>query len=100
MSDGLKIEGKLFLGAWAAYVIIAAITGSLTLEVLAIRGIMAVVTAVLIGIAYRCRPKRRYTAGSGSGEALLEERRARQWRILMWTLAGLVVVAFVVTRVA
>jgi hypothetical protein len=100
MSDRLKIEGKLFLAAWAAYVVVAAITGSLTLRVLAVRCAMAAVTAVLIGIAYRRRPKSRSAVRSGSGEALLENGRARQWRILMWTLAGLVVAAFVVTRIA
>ena len=100
MSDRLKIEGKLFLAACAAYVVVAAITGRLTLGVLAVRCAMAAITAVLIGIAYRRRPKSRSAAGSGSGEELLEKGRARQWRILMWTLAGIVVAAFVVTRVA
>ncbi len=100
MPDRLKIEGTLFLAAWAAYVVVAAITGSLTLGVLAIRCAMAAITAGLIGIAYRLRSKSRSAAGSGSGDALLEKGRARQWRILMWTLAGMVVAAFVVTRIA
>jgi hypothetical protein len=98
MSDRLRIEGKLFLGAWTAYVIIAAIAGNLTIEVLAIRCGMAVVTAILIGLAYRRRPNGDYIVASGSDEASLEKRRARQWRILMWTLTGLVVVAFLVAR--
>jgi hypothetical protein len=100
MSDRLKLEGKLFVAAWAAYVVVAAITGSLTLGVLAIRCAMAAITAGLIGIAYRLRPKSGSAAGSGSGESLLETGRARQWRILMWALAGIVVVAFVVARIA
>ncbi len=98
MSDAPRIEGRIFLGALLAYVLVAAITGSLTVEVLAIRFGMAMVTAVLIGIAYRRRPTTRHVEGIDSGEASLDKRRARQWRLLMWIVFGLVVIAFAVSR--
>jgi uncharacterized ion transporter superfamily protein YfcC len=78
------------------YVLVAAITGSLSVEVLAIRLGMAVVTAALIGLAYRRRPATRHIEGIDSGEASLTRRRACQWRLLMWIVFGLVVIAFVI----
>jgi hypothetical protein len=98
MSDAPKIEGRIFLGALVAYVLVAAITGSLTVEVLAIRLGMAAVTAVLIGIAYRRRPTRHHVEATDSREALLDKRRAHQWRLAMWTVFALVVIAFAVSR--
>jgi hypothetical protein len=80
--ERLKIEGKVFVGAWAGYTGIAAISGVLTFEVLAIRFGMAVVTALLIGAIYRGRTK---------------SARFRRSRIL-WAIVIVVALAFVVGR--
>ena len=98
MSGWLKLEGKLFVGALIGYIAIAAITGTLTAEVLAVRVGMAIVSALLIGIAYKRLPKRRHVGEVGLERASLKGAEGRQWRLLMWTVIAVVVVAFVVGR--
>lgn len=99
VSAWLKLQGKLFVGALTGYIAIAAITGTLTAEVLAVRVGMAIVSALLIGIAYQRLTKIGHVEDTGSPRASLKGIEGRQWRLLMWTMIAVVVVAFVVDRV-
>lgn len=99
VSAWLKLQVKLFAGALTGYIAIAAITGTLTAEVLAVRVGMAIVSALLIGVAYQRLPKRGHVEDAGSHRASLKGIEGRQWRLLMWTMIAVVVVAFVVGRV-
>jgi hypothetical protein len=98
MSSWLKLEIKLFAGALTGYIAIAAITGTLTVGVLAVRAGMAIATALLIGIAYQGLSNRRRAVDAGLGETSSKRIEDRQRRLLMWSMIAVVVAAFVVGR--
>lgn len=99
MSSWLKLEGKLFAGALTGYIAIAAITGTMTAGVLAVRAGMAVATsALLVGIVYQGLHKRHRVVDAGSDGASLKGIEGRRWRLLMWMMIAVVVLAFVVGR--
>ncbi len=98
MSSWLKLEGKLFAGALTGYVAIAAITGTLTAEVLAVRVGMAMGSALLVGIAYQSLLKRPRVEDAGSDGVSFNRIKVRQRRLLIWTMIVVIVVAFVVGR--
>lgn len=99
MSNWLKLQGKLFAGALTGYIAIAAVTGTLTAEVLAVRAGMAVASALLVGIGYQILSRGRGVENVDSDRTLRKRIEGRQGRLLVWTtIAVVVVVAFVVGR--
>ena len=79
----LKVYGKIFVGVFGVFVCTAAVTGDLTVKVLAIRFGMAMAVAFLIGTVYR----ERFNATN---------RRAH----VLWLVGGVTVVAFILSRIS
>jgi hypothetical protein len=100
VTGDLTRMGKLFVGVLAAYICVAAVTGRLTVEVLVIRLGVAMVTAMLIGIAYRLRANGYGPEWVRSERTMPGSKANRQWRFLMLASVCAVVGAFVVSRVA